>query len=310
MGSITTVLNSDIGEMRNDLYQGVEQEGWMSSLPSVIRTPIALLNHAVGAPWVFQLLAFYALFVQRMPVKYGIMFLIVSLLGPVGGIVGVDRSSVTYWILSLVGCYILFRSYIPQKQRKKYFSLGLILLAFMFAYLALVTDSRFGDGNYSSELSGSQSGIVGYLGQSFINFCFFYDNFTSPIYNPGIVFPFISNMLVDRFGHTVEWQAYVSMVTNFQIGVFYTFIGAIKIGLGKIGMYIYLLFVSMGGYRMIRPSNGHTITLNNVFVYFLIASIPMLGLFGHFYSSATKTFCVTLFFLVTLHLSRNREKRY
>ena len=309
MGSVTTVLKSDIGELRNDMYRGIEQETWMTSLPSAIRVPIALLNHVFGAPWVFIFLAFYALFVQKMPVKYGLMFLTVSFLGPVGGIAGADRSKVTYWVLSLIGCYILFRSYIPHKQRRKYFSFGLILLTLMFAYLALVTDSRFGEVDYGPELSGTQGGIVWYLGEPFVNFCFFYDNFTSPLINPGIVLPFITRTFFGGYGQTVDWQAYLSFVTNVRIGVFYTFLGAIKIGLGKIGMYIYLLILSVGGYWIVRPTKRQTLSLVNIYLYFLIATVPILGLFGHYYSSATKTFCVTLFFLFTHYVSRNRNKK-
>lgn len=307
-GSLRTVLNSDMGVLRNDLYQGLEQEGWMSALPTIIRTPIALLNHFFGAPWVFIFLAFYALFVQRMPKKYGIMFLFVSLLGPINGIIGVDRSNVTYWMLSLIGCYLFFRSYIPKTDRKKYFLVVTLLLGVFILYLFLLTNARFEDIATTKELSGGQGSVVGYLGQPFINFCYFYDNFESPVYNPGILFPFISKTIFGGFSGTVEWQAHLTIITHTELGVFYTFLGAIKIGLGKIGMYAYLFIITIGGYNMVRIRGGRPITLHKSFVYFLLASIPMLGIFGHFYSSATKTFCITAFFFFTYVLS-NRTHR-
>ena len=304
--SIMLVLRGDMGAMRNDLYKDVIEVGWVGKLPSVIRMPVALLNHVVGAPWVFQLLAFFSFFVQKMPKKYGYMFLTTSLIGPLSGIIGVDRSSTTYWILSLVGCYIMFKPQISKNMRKGAIYYGLILLFLFFFYLWSVTSSRF---DYSASYENSQSSIIDYLGKPFINFCFFYDTFDAPFSYYGIVFPFISNTLLGEFTTTVDWQDRVSLMSNVGIGTFYTFLGAIKLALGKLGMYLYLLIATIGGYILILPrSNLSAITLHNIFCYFLLASVPMLGLFGHYYSGGTKTFCIVLFFIVT-SLICNKKRR-
>ena len=215
--------------------------------------------------------------------------------------IGIDRSNVTYWIISLVGCYLLFKPYIGAKMKKRTLFYGLILLGVFMSYLWMVTSSRF---SFSSSYDNSQSSIIDYLGKPFVNFCFFYENFETPFPYFGIIFPFMSNTVMGEFANTVDWQARVSIMTNVSVGTFYTFLGAIKIALGKAGMYTYLFVVTIGGYIMLKPKNKECLSLSEIYIYFLLASIPMLGLFGHFYSSGTKTFCAIFFLIVTNLLSK------
>lgn len=301
LGSLRFALTSDISELRGDLYSGMVEVGWVGSLPAIIRMPVSLLNHAVGSAWVFQLLAFYALFVQRMPKKYGYMLFTISLLSPLSGIIGVDRSNATYWVLSLIGCYFFFKPFVGDKDRKGIINYGLVLLGLVLAYLWVVTDSRFGE---SGIYDDSTTSIVDYLGKPFINFCYFYDDFTSPNRYSGILFPFLSNVFGSDSYSVIYWQERLSDLTGISVGTFYTFLGAIKIALGKIGMYAYVIVVSVLGSVLIKPNQSYTITLYKLYVFFLLSSVPMLGLFGHYYSGSVKSFCAALFFIITLLLSR------
>ena len=103
---ILKVLSGDMNEMRLDNYRGLGETLWYGKMTPIARLPIMLLKFILGVPWIMMFIAFFFWVVQKMPYKYSVMLIIASLIGPVDGIMGVDRSQVAYWIISLIGIYI------------------------------------------------------------------------------------------------------------------------------------------------------------------------------------------------------------
>jgi len=306
--SLVAIFTGDMGSMRIDLYRGsAETISWTDMLPPALRYPFTILNYTFGASWIMMFLGFYCIFIQKLPFKYFIFFLLASIIGPLGGILGLDRSKVAYWIIALIGCYIFFRPYIEEKVRRKYVIFMVSLVGLLAIYLILMTESRFSEAS-NDVLSGSQVSVISYLGQSFVNFCFFLDEFEAPFLNPGVIMPFTFNSLLHGYVSVVEWQYHLSMVSHREIGVFYTFLGQIKIAMGTIAMWLYAIFVFLTPNLILGNGNKRAKTLYNSFIYFLFASIPMLGLFVYYYTASSLTFPVILYLIITSRLSsRNKN---
>jgi len=309
-GEMMNVLTGDMGQLRNDMYGGIKQESWMSRMNPIVRIPASLFNMILGAPWIMQFLFFFCIFVQKMPRKYGYMMLAGSLIGPIGSIVDVDRSGITYWILGLVGCYLFFRPYIGQKARKASLVIGTLLVGVFVLYLAAVTDSRFGERDAVGDLTASQASAIGYLAQPFPMFCYMFNNFERPFFYPGVMFPFLFEMLIPGgFGGVVEWQRMVSWRSGYEIGVFYTFLGTIMLGMGKIVMVLYSFIIGWGSNAILRRNKPQVANLTKSFIYILFATVTMLGLFGHYYAIATRTFSIVFFLILLSLISRVKENQ-
>ena len=174
------LMSGDMGDIRSDLYKGIAEDSWMVSLPGPIRFIFAFLNLLFGCPWILLFLGFYSMIGNRIPLLYSYFFLISSLSGPYNGILGVDRSSSAYWIMSAVTLFILFRKQLPPKIKKQLSILGLLVLFGVIAYLAAMTISRFDERDSSGGALGS---LISYFGQSFINFCYFFDEYDLPYHH-------------------------------------------------------------------------------------------------------------------------------
>jgi len=301
-------LTGNMAEMRSEISLGIGEDLWYAKINPALRFPIILLKFFLGVPWIMIFMAFYVRVVQKLPAKYALMFLLTSLIGPVDGIMGVDRSKVAYWIISLLGVFIYFRPFLSEKQRKSYVRYGYVLVAILSVYLALMTISRFGVDTDSSSMDGSSRSLISYFGMPYINFCFFFDNFEPKVLNPTTVFPFISQYLImGGLGTGTEFQAYLSLTTNFEFGVFYTYLGAIYIALGELALYIYVLLMSFAAAIVLRKRRGNTISIHYSYSYLLFSSIPMLGIFLHYYSYATATFGAVVFFILTALFSSKKK---
>lgn len=302
---IVSVLTGDMGEMRAEVYRGTWEVSWMKGITNpLIRVIVVFLNLLTGAPWVFVMLGFYSSVIQKMKGRYTLMFFAVSLLGPLNGILNADRSVTTYWVLAIIANYILFRPYMDRRQAKNWLNFGMVLVALALVYISMMTTSRFGEQSGAQGLSGSQSSVVAYLGQNFINFCYFFDEFETPYIFPGILFPFIADQLGELSGGT-SLQALMDLRTGSTTGVFYTFLGQIKIFAGPVVMFLYVLFINLGGSALLKRS-GSTPSLFGTFCYMLIASVSLFGLFVHYYAGSTRTFCVAAFFVITGFMSAKK----
>ena len=283
---------------RADLYAGIEVNTRMSFLPMPIKMIYALLNYIFSSPWVLLFLGFYSLVASHVQLKYSICFLIASLNGPIDGIIGADRSQVAYWIIAFIFIYRLFYWHIPNKIKKNINVFTVILLSALVCYLAAMTFSRFDDRLDSGGVMGS---LVAYLGQSYINFCYFFDNYQLPYHHWGIIFPFTSEYIFGVPAGGVLIQTEMSFLSKMFTGVFYTFIGHIMVGLGQFwAVFITLIYALITNISLSKFNYRRTtITIQNVYLGFAMVSVVALGLFGHYYAGVGKLFSVIVcYFLV------------
>lgn len=310
LSDIIFILTSDMGELRNLLYKDEFSAGWIGRLNPILRLPFALMNMLMGCPWIFMLLGFFSFFIQKLPVKYMLLFFIGSLSGPLSSIIGVDRSGMAYYLISLGASYLIFTPYMDKSQKRKItIALG-ILVAFIILYLTTLTNSRFEERD-GGQLSGSIASLVSYFGQSFINFCYYYDTFKTPDPSLQLIFPFTYQYFIgtEHLG-AVGIQEYLTLITGKFTGVFYTFLGHISLTAGNAVMIIYCLVLFIISILLLNRRRKSVINLKQLFFYYLFASVIFLGIFTHHYAHSSKTFSVIAFSFIISYLIKSEKKIY
>lgn len=298
MSQVILMLTSDMGEMRANQYAGEGLNGFMASWPRVIRLPFSLLNMIFGCPWISIFLAFFCLVIQKLPARYSVMYIIGSLMGPISGIIGADRSNIAYWMLSLAACYVFFRPYMSGSLKRKFVIAASVLVVLFGLYLAAMTVSRFEDRDAGDgRVDGTQGSLISYFGQSYTNFCYFFDTFETPCPTLRLIFPFTYYNILGFEGNTVTWQNYLSDLTGVFIGIFPTYIGHIMITAGfPIALLFCIVFFIVSN-LMLRKLDRKT-SLYHSFVLMAVATYSILGVFTHYYASAGHTFSLIAFWIL------------
>lgn len=298
------LTGGDMLALRGVIYKG-ESINVGQGLPVYLHIPFTLANCLFGCSWIFIFLAFFSKFIQKLPNKYFLLFLLTSLSGPLAGIVGVDRSKTTYWIISMVINFLFFSKFMTRKQRTWVMSVLAIFVTGGLIYIANLTTARFDDYDSVAGLSGSFSGILVYLGQSYINFCYFFDTFSPPYHTLAIIFPSFFYFVLgdDLVGGTVL-QAHWDLLTGYSTGVFYTFMGHIMIFAGFFVLVVFCVLYSTISNSILKRNVLKGGTLHSLFMYQALASVMALGLFGHYYASYILTFSLVFFYCFTKYLSK------
>ena len=65
-GEFYNVITGDMAALRQALYRGDADPGFMSSLPSPIRFFLTILNMVFGCGWILIFLAFFSLLIQKL----------------------------------------------------------------------------------------------------------------------------------------------------------------------------------------------------------------------------------------------------
>ena len=303
--TIHTIMNSDLAAMRSYMSMGEGVETWMDKLSTPARIPFSILNILYGCPWIFIFLAFFSYYVQKLPLRYAIFIFSASFIGPINSIMMIDRSNVAYWILSFIACYIFFRPIFTKKQKRIMFISSVIIIFIFAIYLSLITIARFDNRIYENDIYGPLGGIIVYLGQPYINFCFFFDNFNPTNISLQTIFPISYHVLGLTEFSVVQLLWDISDM--YFMSVFYTFLGHIMITSGLPVTILYCIAFVVVAYLILHNKK---MDLFYIYTYFMFASVMFLGVFTHFYAVEIKQASLITFFVIFYLSSRvSIEKR-
>lgn len=303
--SLINVLTGDFGAIRDEHYagNGVE-ESPLASLPFIIRIPFTLMFLVTGCPWILQFLAFFCVTIQKMSIKYSFILLISSTIGIVQNVVQAGRSDVVYWLIGFGACYVVFNPYMSSELKSRLKKFSILLVSIFFLFLAISTISRFSDTS-----GGTESGLFSYAGQSFINFCYFYDEFESPLPSLQIIMPFSYYITGLSLGSIVDYQEALSLISGYKLGVFYTFLGQILVTSNKTVMYAFCIVFCCLSFILLHKRKKQNVDIFWLYKYMLFASVLYLGLFSHYYGLYNKTFSAVVFFFLFKYLCRKKRMK-
>lgn len=267
-------MGDDIGKLRG---QGTRDLG---NAQAKLSGPLRLVSNVfmtiISMSAVSFLLFFYS--VSHLHKKwYFNALLFLSTMGcMVASIIGIDRSIFFYWIIEFIFIFILFKPYLSGRVKRVTLFFASIMVGAAVAYLLLLTFSRFEDNPFAS--------IINYLGQSYLNFCWFWDNYDAPIVNIGFFFPILTHFAGIDWGAPVEpvsFGWFVESKVGYFVNLFYTFMGTVMLYLGQLAVIPYCICFTIVTNKMI---NGYRNFGIQTFIrVFICAIIPFCGVILYLY---------------------------
>lgn len=267
-------MGSDIGELRGD--QDVLAQGAQANATGLVRFISNICNSISSTSSVALLLFYYSICFLKRSKLFNALLFISSLSNILLGIIGIDRSMTIYWMLKFVLIYVMFRPYMAARTRKAIAVVSGVLFGLGLSYILLLTFSRFESRAYQS--------LLYYSGQSFLYFCWFWENYTPPVHNYGFLCPIISHFFID-WGYPVDavpFGKFVEDKIGYFVNFFYSFMGSILFYLGK----NWILPLSLFYYFITRifTRTREQIDLFDSIIWFLFASVPLCGIFVYMLS--------------------------
>ena len=237
---------------------------------------IARLVYIFASAGMFlQVLYFYSIAFLNKSSKFNSIILFCSTSPILIGMLSLDRSKMVYWIMSFIAVYVFFSKVLEVKKKKKIRRV-LIYFSFIFSiYIMTITVARYGDYD-----SGATDSLIIYAGQSFNNFCLFYDQLNIPGINLERVLP-VLNSIISSPNEISRAELYT--FRNIDTNVFASFSGILIREIGLFGSILYSLLYFIVVTFIFKRIRKYDIT--NIFLVVILLYIPYLGIFGLFYAS-------------------------
>ena len=146
--------------------------------------------------------------------------------------------------------------------------------------MTAVSSARFEDRD-----EGTAGTVLQYAGQSYLNFCYFYDNANPNLVYPQREFPILSFFLFkSEYANTKDER---TAKEGFFIGVFATHVGAWLLDIGLAGCIVYTIFFAFVCSLLIKYYNRTEFEITEVLLIFVTATVPIFGIFySRFYNYA------------------------
>ncbi len=239
---------------------------------------------------------YYSLAFLKKRLSYNLLILFGSLSCVYDGILHVDRSAITYWMMYFLLCFILFYRFISNHKKKK-IKLGIFTIGFLFiAYIMFMNYSRF------SSDEGSEY-LLSYIGQSFINFSTFYQKLSLSDYSLSNNFPILNSIISPEMTRD-KWNLLIEGKTGINTMVFSTFIGDMMAFIGPFYTMLWVIAFSILSFFLIKRNNGKIITVYTLFIFSVLFNVVYLGIFATYYHYANKELVALLWYFLFYQASQ------
>ncbi len=297
--STLDILSGNLADVRNSVYSGdatpaqlkAERMGFFMrfyyyfNVSTILCIPILFYNLCFRKKaWWWNLLLFFA-----------------SLSAPIAGIQGADRTELIYLAEMYLFCLIFFWPHISKTLRRWLFIIGAPIVLLGVVYVAAVSQSRFED-----QSEGAAGRNLQYAGQGYINFCYFWDHANYDELAPEREFPMYYHYTKHQ-DSDMDRRLYRQGQQGFFISVFSTFLGDIMLDISPIGMILWTTCFSLLALLLIRASHRKIFDISEILLIFLMACIPVFGIFYYRFFAFTYTFTIILailYFIVTRYRIR------
>ena len=173
-------------------------------------------------------------------------------------------------------------------------------MALISLYVIRVTVDRFASSEW-----GTNDSILVYMGQPYLNFCYFFENYSSTHFSLSRIFPLIDSL----FNGALNLQTYREAVyssSGMDIGVFYTLLGDFLVDIGLNGIYVYAIIYLILANLLLRKKQ---LGLSEILIIGLLFLIPLQGVFYYSFWKRQVTFCALLVVIFSLTIKPIKPNR-
>lgn len=247
-------------------------------------------------------ISFISLCFLKKPLWYSLMALFSTTNVILNGILGCDRSSTFQWFLLFVLNLIIFWKYIEFKKKLYITPIIVSLTIGAFLYMASITIGRFEDTN-----RGTKGGLIDYAGQSYINFCYLFDNYDNKEgFNTHYFFPAIHKWIIKDYENNVGLQQEMTKKSGIECGIFYTFLGSFLIDCNQSGPFVFIIVYLVLFALVKRKDKNNNITFEGFMQNYLLMIIPTFGIIAYPFTSGYSTLSI----LILLSILRIFTKKH
>ncbi len=290
------ILNSAFAEVRREAYMG-DRVSFYDAYSGLPRYICALSTFFYPMTYLCIPLLFYNLVFRSKRWYYHIITILASSTSLVSSVLQADRSQFFYWMLLLGFSFTLFKGFFKPQLLRKVLFIMLPIIVGIIAYFVAVSVARWGE-----ESSG---GTIRYMGMNYFNYCNFVNNIWGAPKSLCEIFPF-TYFILGKPSYPIAAEI-VSKATHMTIAVFPTFLGLIFAISGPIVLLLYIIFFYFTSCNLLRRRSESVITLDKIIKMWIVALVPLLGVFGYFYMENNATLAI-FFWLVFGYLTKKQIK--
>ena len=200
-----------------------------------------------------------------------------------------SRSSVIYYLLFFVVCILIFYPYLNRKTKAVTFSFSSVFLAAIIGYFIYVSNLR-------SEYTGNDY-LLRYAGQSYANFCNYFDNLNWHAFTLRRVLPFSSYLLGGKWSLS-EYDIEVLDKTGMELGQFSTMMGTFFIDIGIVGLLVYsLIYNRIASYVM----KASYFDITQLLWLSIVIQVPLHGVFYYSLHTVEASAAIIMTLLIGFH---------
>lgn len=272
--SISDLLHGDFKFLKESHYAGniSPAEVKMLTMPFPIQF-LYLLSFMtlLGLP-----LFFYYSCVEKRSLWLTVPLLAISISPILRGILMADRTEIIHYGLMFFFSLVFFQKFITKKVRNFLLLASLPVLTVGGTYIVAVSASRF-----ENQDEGTSGTMLEYAGQSYANFCYFYDNHNRDLYYIERELPVISYyVLKSQYIDTKEER---TAKEGFFIGVFASHIGSWMLDTGVIGSILISVLFSLLCCLVVKRYDRTEFDIADVLMLFALGTVPTFGIFYYRY---------------------------
>lgn len=275
-GSIFDIMNGDFNDLKNAGYEGdiTPADAKMLTMPF----PIQVLYFfsfmtLLGIP-----LFFYYTCVENHSLWITAPLLAVSISPVLRGMLAADRTEIIHYGLMFLFTLVFFRGLITKTMKRFLIIFSVPVLLVGATYVVAVSAARF-----ETSDEGAQGSMLEYTGQSYINFCYFYDNHDRSLFYLEREFPITSLALFKS--QYVDTKDERTAREGFWVGVFASHVGSWFIDTGEFGAIIISVLFALFCCLVIKRYNRTEFDIADILMLFALGAVPTFGIFYYRYYS-------------------------
>lgn len=300
---IRNTFITGLAESREEFQTGEQGSSPVHDLPVYLKLIFYTCSYIGGGSQVMILFFLYSITFLKKSKLFNSLLLLSSFTPVVGGISSADRSSFFFWLLNFFMCVLLFKPYLTSKAKRTISQSFIVIGIIGGIYIAAVTIARFALGN-----AGATGGILGYAGQSYLNFCDVWNRFNTSYHSLAGIFPLSQSLFHFETRDIVEeYQSYI--YDGIAINGFKSFLGYFLVWLGKWATIVLPSILYIVERKIINARNKvYYWNLSSLIVIFLLGMIPQCGLFSYVYSQSTTVSGALVFFVMIYVLKKFKSR--
>lgn len=235
------------------------------------------------------------------------MFYVAAIVGSlsvcISSLLTLDRSKFMYWMLTFILNFVFFYRYMGKNVKKRLMAVGGTVASAILIYVAIINIMRFTD----STDNGANYHLLSYMGQSYLNFCTFNQDFKlDNMFTTMDVMP-LYNALSGGM-NSLDWYSLTESKSGVFTMCFATFAGMLLIEIGLPLTILWCVVYNRISAWVVKRKKESEITFFRAYLYMTVINAIYLGIFSYYYHEIWLNLTTTLIMIAAYFASKNNEK--